>query len=141
MKQTVIFLLIFIALSCNSSSENDNPIDAIDAIIGKWIIYKTEYVNGATYNYEINGQCGAESLEMSQQGVFKQVIETYYTNEDCTAFTSNGWVWEKETSGTYGIYETGLTIPERNLVFLTENEIKVTKPDIITVIKYYRKAL
>ena len=129
-------MIVVVALSCNSSSDGT----LTDAIIGKWIIYKTEYSGGAIYNYDINGQCGAESLEMSQQGIYKPVIETYYTSEDCTSFNSTGMrVWKKETNDTYNIYETGQTIPERNLVFLNENEIKVTEPDLITVIKYYRR--
>lgn len=141
MKKAILLFIAAVALSCNSSSDTT----PVDAIIGKWIIYKAEYSGGATYNFDINGQCGAESLEMSQQGVFKPVTETYYTNEDCTTFNSTGtWVWKKETDGTYGIYDSGQTIPERNLVFLNENEIKVTEPDYITditVIKYYRRAL
>lgn len=138
MKKLILILIAAVALSCNSSSDTTPT----DAIIGKWIVYRVEYSGGAIYNYDINGQCGVESLNMSQQGIYKPVIQTYYTNEDCTTFNATGiGVWKKETDGTYGIYDSGQTIPGRNLVFLNNNEIKVTEPDLITVIKYYRRVL
>lgn len=129
--------MALIALSC-SSSDDTTP----DAVVGKWFIYRAEYSGGAIYNYQINGQCGAESLQMSGGRNNNFVTETYYSNEDCTGFNSNTeWDWKKQEDGTYNIYMIGQTVPERILEFQNENEIKVTEPDIITVVKYYRRAL
>ncbi len=134
MKKAILFIFTIITLSCSSG---DAP--PVDGLVGKWMIYKAEYEN-AVYNYEINGQCGSQALEMIG-GNYKFVTETYFSNEDCSGYVSRTeWVWVKEDDGTYSIYPMGQTVPERTLI-LTDNEIKVTEPGSITVIKYYRRIL
>lgn len=136
MKKTVLYLLTLITLTCCSSS--DSP--AVDPIVGKWIIYKIVYeTNGnidSVYEYDIHDQCGAESLEMS---AINYIVETYYTNEDCTGFTATGgWYWSTEDNINYNIYQSGQTIPERTAV-LNGDDLVVTEPDFITTVKYYKK--
>lgn len=132
MKKTILLILAAISLSC--SSDGSHP----DALVGKWIIYKAAYEN-TVYEYEITGQCGKESLEMKSDNNYNFVTETYYSNEDCTGFTSNTeWNWVNEGEGVYSIYPIGQTVPERTVI-LTDNEIKVTTPGFITVTKYYRR--
>ncbi|MDN3677216.1 hypothetical protein QWY90_07805 [Flavobacterium paronense] len=133
MKKVILFIFTILALSCSSE---DTPVDGI---VGKWMLYKAEYEN-TVYNYEINGQCGSQALVMVG-GNNKFVTETYYSNADCTGYTSRTeWEWVKENDGTYGIYPMGQTVPERTLI-LTNNEIKVTEPGFITVTKYYKRIL
>ena len=134
MKKTILLLLTILLLSC-SSDTSTTP----DPIIGKWIIFKAVYEN-SVYEFEINGACGQQSLEMPP-GNYPFVTETFYANADCSGYTANtDWEWKSEGNGRYSIYVLGQTVPERTVV-LTNNEIKVTEPDIITVIKYYRRVL
>jgi len=129
LKKNILVILVLLSLSCSSDASPD-------VIIGKWMIYKAEYEH-TVYEYEINGQCGAQSLEMLSNTF---VTETYYSNADCSGFRAvTEWIWVKDGDGVYNIYMTGQTVPERTLV-LTGNEIKVTEPGAITVIKYYRRA-
>ncbi|MFM2212915.1 MAG: hypothetical protein RL427_178 [Bacteroidota bacterium] len=137
MKKTILYLLTLISLTCCSSS--DSP--AVDPIVGKWFIYKTVYETdgniNAVYNYDIHEQCGAESLEVSSANNY--IVETYYTNEDCTGFSATGgWYWSNEDDGNYNIFQSGQTIPQRNAV-LNGDDLIVTEPDNITVVKYYKK--
>jgi hypothetical protein len=137
MKKTILYLLTLITLTCCSSS--DSP--AIDPIVGKWFIYKTVYETdgniNAVYNYDIHEQCGAESLAISSANNY--IIETYYTNEDCSGFTATGgWYWSTEDQMNYTIYQSGQTIPERTAV-LNGDDLVVTTPDNITMVKYYKK--
>ena len=142
MKKTILFILAITTLSCSKDSSDDNKNTFIpDKIVGKWIIYKTEYEN-AVYEYPINGQCGKEALEMlPKYGTsYNSVIETFYTNADCTGYSSNNiGTWVKDDNGAYNIFDSS-KVPERTLT-LSDNEIKVTEPGFITVIKYYKRAL
>ena len=140
MKKTIFFILAITTLSCSSDTNNKDTFIP-DKIVGKWIIYKAEYEH-AVYEYEINGQCGKEALEMLPKygNSYNFVMETVYTNKDCTGYDSNNiGIWVKEDNGVYNIYDDS-TVPERTLT-LSDNEIKVTEPGFITVIKYYKKAL
>ena len=131
MKKAILFILTILTLSC--SGDTSHP----DALIGKWFIYRAEYEH-AVYDYEINGQCGSQALEMLTNTF---VTETFYTNADCSGFTSSSiGIWVNEGNGVYNIYPAGQTVPERTLI-LTDDEIKVTEPGFITVIKYYRRAI
>jgi hypothetical protein len=141
LKKTILFILTIINLSCSNDDNNKKNIIIPDTIIGKWIIYKAEYEH-TVYEYEINGQCGQEALEMlPKYGTsYNFVIETFYTNADCTGYNSNNiGTWVKADNGVYNIYDSS-TVPERTLT-LSGNEIKVTEPGFITVIKYYKRAL
>ncbi|MDI1316119.1 hypothetical protein [Flavobacterium sp.] len=134
MKKTILLFLTILLVACSSDSTT-----APDPIIGKWIIYRAVYEN-AVYEFEINGTCGQQSLEMPP-GNYPFVTETYYANDDCSGFTANThWEWKSEGNDSYSIYVLGQTIPERT-VLLTNDEIKVTEPGSITVIKYYRRVM
>lgn len=154
MKKTIFFILAFTTLSCsNDSSDNNNKKNTFipDEIVGKWIIYKTEYKHEteyehdyehAVYEYEINGQCGKEALEMLPKSntSYNFVIETFYTNTDCTGYESNTiGTWVKADNGVYNIHDNS-SVPERTLT-LSGDEIKVTEPGFIIVTKYYKRLL
>lgn len=134
MKKTILLLLTILLLSCSNDTTT-----APDPIIGKWILYKAVYGN-TVYDYEINGECGQESLEMPP-GNYPFVTETFYANADCSGYTATThWEWKSEGNGLYSIYVIGQTVPERTVV-VTNDEIKVTEPGSITVIKYYKRVL
>ncbi len=141
--KTIIFLFLAITtLSCSNDSNHsgDENIFIPDQLVGKWIIYKAEY-NTTVYEYEINGQCGNQALEMfPDNGTrYKSVTETFYTNEDCTGYDSRHiGRWVKADGDVYNIY-SDFTVPDRTLT-LIENEIIVTEPGFITVKKYYKRA-
>lgn len=145
MRKTILFILAVVALSCSNDNSAPNTVVIPDAIAGKWIIYKAEYSDAqhvTAYEYAINGQCGSQALEMIQRfnPDYNYILETYYTNEDCTTFDSNMiGRWVKTASGAYNIYD-GSTVPIRTLT-LSDNEIKVIEPGFITLTKYYKKAV
>jgi hypothetical protein len=134
MKKIILVILIFSTLSCTKDS-------ADDIIVGKWIIYKAVY-GETVYQYEINGQCGQESLEfLPKKSYSNSVMNTFYSNSDCTGFSSNRLgTWVKADDGVYNIYDTS-TVPYWTLS-LSSNEIKVTELISSTsLIKYYKKAM
>lgn len=140
MKKIIFFILAITTLSCSNDSSDNNTFIP-DEIVGKWIIYKAEY-NTTVYEYEINGQCGKQALEMfpNYGTSYNSVTETFYADADCMGFESNNiGTWVKVDNGVYNIYSSS-SVPIRTLTF-SDNEIKVTEPGFITVTKYYKRAL
>lgn len=130
MKKITLLIFTVIALSCNS---DDSPPDPI---LGKWMVFKAVYEN-AVYEYEINGQCGQELLEILDY--YNDVAQTYYSNDDCSGYsTTRPWYWTNEGNNRYTFRSVGQIPPERTVV-LNGNEIQVTESEDITVTKYYRR--
>jgi len=131
---TALTLLLTACSGDDNNSTNDSGNQYSTKIVGKWVIYKAVYDGSDPITYEINGECGREILEFSDN---KTVSETLYVDFDCSNGVGNEYDWWVVKGGQYVIgYQNS---DAGKVITISGNELTVDAQEDWGYIKYYKK--